>query len=130
MKIADVMQRPVYAATPSATAREVAVNLLMSRVSGFPIVDHTGALVGIVTELDLIRALRAGRDLEVTLAAEVMTAPVIAVDVGEDIESVMETLDVEQIIRVPVTSAGRLVGVVSRSDVIRAMLTPRFVLSG
>ena len=130
MKIADVMQRPVYSATPSATAREVAVNLLMSRVSGFPIVDHTGALVGVVTELDLIRALRAGRDLEVTLAAEIMTTPVITADADEDLESVMETLDTEQIIRVPVTSAGRLVGVVSRSDVIRAMLTPRFVLSG
>ena len=130
MRVADVMQRPVYSATPTTSAREVAVNLLMSRISGFPIVDHNGALVGIVTELDLIRALRAGKDLEVTLAAEVMTPDVITVDAEEDIEAVMETLDTEQIIRVPVTSDGRLVGVVARGDVIRAMLTPRFVLMG
>ncbi|MCH7482350.1 MAG: CBS domain-containing protein [Chloroflexi bacterium] len=130
MKVADVMQRPVYSATPTTTAREVAVNLLMSRISGFPIVDHAGALIGIVTELDLIRAIRAGRDLEVTLAAEIMTSDVITVDAEEDVETVMETLDTEQIIRVPVTSEGRLVGVVARGDVIRAMLTPRFVLMG
>ena len=60
MKVAEVMTRPVYSATPTATAREVAVNLLMSRTSGFPIVDLSGALVGIVTELDLIRALPHG----------------------------------------------------------------------
>ena len=42
----------------------------------------------------------------------------------------METLDTEQIIRVPVTSDERLVGVIARGDVIRAMLTPRFVLMG
>ncbi len=42
----------------------------------------------------------------------------------------METLDTEQIIRVPVTSDGRLVGVIARGDVIRAMLAPRFVLMG
>ena len=130
MRVADVMQRPVYSATPTTTAREVAVNLLMSRISGFPIVDESGALVGIVTELDLIRALRSGKDLEATLAAEIMTPDVITVDAGEDIETVMETLDTEQIIRIPVTSDGRLVGVVARGDVIRAMLAPRFVLIG
>ena len=130
MKVADVMQRPVYSATPTTTAREVAVNLLMSRISGFPIVDHRGALVGIVTELDLIRAIRAGRNLESTLAAEIMTPGVITVDADEDVEAVMETLDTEQIIRVPVTSDGRLVGVIARGDVIRAMLAPRFVLMG
>ena len=80
MRVADVMQRPVYSATPTTSAREVAVNLLMSRSSGFPIVDQSGALVGIVTELDLIRALRAGKNLEVTLAAEIMTPDVITVD--------------------------------------------------
>ena len=130
MRVSDVMQRPVYSATPTTTAREVAVNLLMSRISGFPIVDLAGALVGIVTELDLIRAIRAGRDLESTLAAEIMTPHVITVDADESVEAVMETLDTEQIIRVPVTRDGRLVGVISRGDVIRAMLAPRFVLVG
>ena len=130
MRVVDVMQRPVYSATPPTTAREVAVNLLMSRTSGFPIVDNQGALVGIVTELDLIRALRAGKNLEVTLAVEIMTADVITVDANESVEAVMETLDTEQIIRVPVTSDGRLVGVIARGDVIRAMLAPRFVLMG
>ena len=130
MRVADVMQRPVYSATPTATAREVAVNLLMSRISGSPIVAESGAPLGTVTELDLIRALRSGKDLEATLAAEIMTPDVITVDADEDIETVMETLDTEQIIRVPVTMDGRLVGVVARGDVIRAMLTPRFALMG
>ena len=59
-----------------------------------------------------------------------MTPDVITIDADEDIDKVMETLDTERIIRVPVTSGGRLVGVIARADVIRAKLTPRFVLMG
>jgi CBS domain-containing protein len=98
--------------------------MIVGRISGFPITNQDRVLVGIVTELDLIRALRAGKNLDETLAGEIMTKNVITVDVEDDIEHVMGTLEGERIIRVPVLSLGELVGVISRGDVLRAAIGP------
>jgi CBS domain-containing protein len=121
----DFMQPHVITAQELATADQVAAHMIVGRISGFPITDSEQSLVGIVTELDLIRALRAGRDLETTLADEIMTCEVITVDAADSIERVMEILDSERIIRVPVISDGELVGIISRGDVLRAALSNR-----
>jgi hypothetical protein len=69
MKASDIMRRPVVAATPTATARDVAIQRLMGEFSGVPVAQSDGSVVGVVTELDLIRAVvRAGKALEITLA--------------------------------------------------------------
>ena len=85
-------------------------------------------MVGVVTELDLIRAvLRAGKALETTLAQDIMTRDVTTVDAETPMEEIMKVLEEKNIIRVPVTSQGKLVGVVSRCDILRAMIEPTFV---
>jgi CBS domain-containing protein len=119
----------VVAATPTATARDVAIQLLMGEFSGVPIAQSDGRVVGIVTELDLIRAvLRAGKALETTLAQDIMTRDVATVDVEAPMEEeVMRVLEEKNIIRVPVTDEGKLVGVISRSDILRAMIEPTFL---
>lgn len=128
MKASDIMRRPVVAATPTATARDVAIQLLMGEFSGVPIAQSDGSVVGIVTELDLIRAvLRAGKALETTLAQDIMTRDVTTVDAETPMEEVMRALEEKNIIRVPVTDQGKLVGVISRSDVLRAMIEPTFL---
>jgi CBS domain-containing protein len=85
-------------------------------------------VIGIVTELDLIRAVsRAGKALETTLARDIMTRDVTCVDAETPIEDVMNVLEEKNIIRVPVTDQGKLVGVISRSDVLKAMIEPTFL---
>ena len=79
-------------------------------------------MIGIVTEFDLIRGLRAGKDLEVTSVDELMTQEVISVEANATVDEVMEIMERERIIRVPVVSGGKLAGVVSRSDVLEAAL--------
>lgn len=62
MKASDIMHGPVVAATPTATPRDVAIQLLMGEFSGVPVAQSDGSVVGVVTELDLIRAVvRAGK---------------------------------------------------------------------
>jgi CBS domain-containing protein len=128
MKASEVMHRPVVAATPTATARDVAIQLLTGEFSGVPVAETDGSVIGIVTELDLIRAVsRAGKALETTLARDIMTRDVTCVDAETPIEDVMNVLEEKNVIRVPVTDQGKLVGVISRSDVLKAMIEPTFL---
>jgi CBS domain-containing protein len=126
MNARDIMNRPVVAAAPSTSVRDIAIQLLMGGYSGLPVTDRSGAVTGIVSELDVIRAIRAGKPLESTTADEIMAREVVSVDVGATVERVMELLDTEHIVRVPVTDDGKLVGVISRPDVLRAFLEPKF----
>ena len=127
MNAIDIMNRPVLAATKSTSARDLAIQMLMGGFSGIPITERDGALVGIVSELDIIRALRAGKTLDTITAAEIMTAAVITVNVDATVEEIMEIMDTKKIVRVPVLEDGKLVGVVSRPDVLRAALEPKFM---
>jgi len=127
MKVQDIMNRPVVAAAATTTARDVAIQLLMGGYSGLPVTERSGMVIGIVSELDIIRAIRAGKALEATPASEIMSNDPICVDVTDSIERVMELMDSKQIVRVPVTEDGKLVGVVARPDVLRAFIEPKFM---
>jgi CBS domain-containing protein len=126
----DIMNTPIVAASTMAAAREVAVYMLLGGFSGVPIAEGDGSLVGIVTELDLIRALRAGKSLETTRVSEIMTREVVTVDVSAPAEEIMEILDSERILRVPVTENGKTVGIVSRPDLLRAAVEPQLMRLG
>jgi CBS domain-containing protein len=121
------MNRPVLAAAKSTSARDLAIQMLMGGFSGIPITERDGAVVGIVSELDIIRALRAGKNLDSVTATEIMTAEVITVNTDATVEEIMEIMDTKQIVRVPVLEDGKLVGVVSRPDVLRAAIEPKFM---
>ena len=127
MNAIDIMNRPVLAAAKSTSARDLAIQMLMGGFSGIPITDRDGTVVGLVSELDIIRALRAGKALDNVPAAEIMTAEVITVNVDATVEEIMEIMDKRQIVRVPVLEDGKLVGVVSRPDVLRAAIEPKFM---
>jgi CBS domain-containing protein len=124
----DIMQRPVVAATALASLRDVATQLVKSEFSGMPVADPSGRVVGIVTEADIVRTLIAGKRLESLTTAEAMTGPPITVEVEAPIEDVMKKLEENRIVRVPVTDHGKLVGIISRRDIIRAILEPEFIV--
>jgi tRNA nucleotidyltransferase (CCA-adding enzyme) len=130
MKALDIMNTPIVAASRNAATREVALYMLLGGFSGVPIAESDGSLAGIVTELDLIRALRAGKSLDTTPVGEIMTANVLTVDVEADIEEIMEVLVTGRIVRVPVMKGGKIVGIVSRSDLLRAVVQPQFMRVG
>jgi len=121
------MQKPVLATTMRASARDVAAQLLRNEFSGMPVAERDGTLMGVVTEADILRVLGEGKALETLTAADIMTEKPATVDLEAPITEVIQILQEHRILRVPVTERGRLVGIISRSDIIRAVLEPEFM---
>lgn len=130
MKAKDIMMRPVIAASKTTWVRDVASQMLIGGFSGMPVTERDGALVGVVTEFDVIRAIRLGKSAEKTTVEEIMTEHVISVDVEATTDEVITLMDTAHILRVPVTQYGRLVGVIARPDILRAYLKPNFMEFG
>lgn len=124
----DIMQSPVVAATPRASLRDLAARLVTNEFSGMPVADVDGRVIGVITEADIIRALLEGKRLENLTAGEVMTGPALTVDAKTPLEEVMECLVEHRIVRVPVIADGKLVGIIARRDLIRALIEPEFML--
>ena len=130
MNASDMMNTPIVAASIGASAREVALYMLLGGFSGMPVLERDGSLAGIITELDLLHALREGKSLDNTQVSEIMTRDVITVDVGASTDEMMQILESERILRVPVMENGKLVGIVSRPDLLRAAVEPQFTRVG
>ena len=126
MNAQEIMNTPIVAASLSATAREVALYMLLGGFSGVPIIDNGNSLAGIVTEMDLLHAIRTGKPLEDTTCEEIMSRDVKTVDVDTPTEDVMKILESEKILRVPVMKDGVMVGIVSRPDLLRSVVEPQF----
>ena len=112
MKVADIMTTRLITVTEKQTRQQAARLLSEHRISGLPVVNATNTLMGVVTEYDIIS--KTGRTV-----GEIMTRGVISVTPDTDLEDVNHILVHEHIKRVPVLDQGRLVGIVSRADLVR-----------
>ena len=130
LKAKDVMQQPVIAATPRASLRDIASQIIQYGFSGMPVAERDGRVLGVITEADIVFSLIDGHRLENVTAADFMTSPPVTVDVEDPLDLVMRTLQEHRIVRVPVTEQDKLVGIISRRDVIRAVLEPEFIAFG
>ena len=127
MKARDVMDKRVTAATPRAIGRDLAQQMLSAMSSGLPVVDANNHIIGVVTEFDLLKAITDGKDLQTVKAAEIMSRPAICVEEDDEIEIVIAQMTTHNIIRIPVVRDGKLVGLISRADILSRMIEPEFV---
>jgi CBS domain-containing protein len=147
MNAADVMTSNVISVRADASVGEIAEILLTNRISGVPVVDDAGDLIGIVSEGDLIHRVEVGTErrrswwLELLSskqilahefikaharkAADLMTRHVITVRPDTPLSDLASLLDKHGIKRVPVTENGKLVGIVSRANLVQALFKPR-----
>ncbi len=123
----DIMVRPVVSARRGASARDIALQLLTGLYSGMPVTDEEGRVVGVVTELDLLKAVGEGRELVKTTAEEIMHTEVITADVDTPVSELLKLMTDKNIIRLPITDKDRLVGVVARCDILKTLIEPEFV---
>ena len=112
MNVSDIMTTNVITVREEATVEDAARLLARHRMSGLPVVNPTGALIGVVTEHDLL-AKRG------TTVADIMSRGVISVSPETEAEVVVHLLANRRVRRVPVVDGDRLVGIVSRSDLVR-----------
>lgn len=130
MRAEEIMTQPVVAVSKSTTARDVAIQMFLGGFSGMPVAKDDGSILGIVTEFDVIKAIRNGRKIETTTVDEIMTKEVISVDVATPLNEVLEVLETAHVMRVPVTENGKLVGVIARPDILKAYVEPNFLEFG
>lgn len=144
MKISDIMTHPVITVTAETTVAEAAELMIGHRISGLPVVDAAGEVAGIVTEGDLLRRAETGTErrrarwLEFLIApgrlaseyahangrrvGEVMTDAVVSVGPDDAVADLIDLMERRRIKRVPVIDQGRLVGIVSRANLVRALV--------
>jgi CBS domain-containing protein len=140
MYVRDVMTTDVATVTPGTSLKEVAQILVGRAISGVPVVDIEGGVLGVVSETDLLAKERAdppGRDgplawlvdpieiverrkLVARLAGEVMSAPAVTIPPNRTVASAAAAMLDHRVNRLPVVEDGRLVGIVTRTDLVRA----------
>lgn len=143
MRAREVMARAVVTASPETTVDELARLMINLRISGVPILDKEGCLVGIVTEGDLLRRVEIGTERRPQgeseplssnswLAAEyveshakrvadIMTREVFRVDETATLREIVDLLEAKKIKRVPVVQDRKVVGIISRADLLKVL---------
>ena len=143
MKAADVMTRKVVSIKPNASNAEMVRLMLDNRISGLPVIDDRGDLVGIVTEGDCLRRAETGTErkrprwLEFMIGpsrlaaeyihahsrkvVEVMTQSPITITEDAPLDDVVHLMETRRIKRLPVMRNRKVVGIVSRADLLHAL---------
>jgi CBS domain-containing protein len=125
MIASDIMTRRVHTTTPQACVQEVAQLLYRERISGVPVIDENSErIIGMITEADIIRNIDRD-DLKV---AEVMSRQLFMVEEETPVSEIAALLAERHIKRVPVVRDGRVVGIVSRADIVQAVALGHLVI--
>lgn len=117
--VADIMTSDVETVSPDMLTENAARLLFSNSISGMPVVDSEGSLVGVITEFDIIA--KEGRTV-----ADIMSTDVVTVTEDTDAETVAQILTSRRVRRVPVVTDGAVVGIVSRSDLVRLFAMTRW----
>lgn len=122
-KAEDCMTRELVTVRPDTDASEAIDLLLKHRISGMPVVDASGKLVGILSERDCLKTLLDARyhNLPTALVKDLMSTDVQTISPDTSIAKIAELFSRARYRRLPVIDKGRLVGQVSRRDVLRAI---------
>jgi CBS domain-containing protein len=122
LTVGAIMEKQVQAAEKDTTAEMIA-SYMMDGFGSVPIVDENNKLVGIVSEFDLLAALRKGKKLQDVAAGEILTPNPVSVTQDTDVVTLMDVLQNNHLIRVPVLdNVGKLIGIVARRDLLRGYL--------
>jgi len=125
MKISTILATKgdkIVTARPSQTLKEAASLLVQHRIGALIVVDQAGALVGILSERDLVREAAEHAGILGRTVGEVMTQTVLTGSPQEDLRSVLQTMTNGRFRHLPILDRGKLVGVISIGDVVKAQL--------
>jgi CBS domain-containing protein len=122
MYVRDVMSTRLIAVRPEEPLKELARLLVRNRIGGVPVTDTEGHVLGIVSEADLQPTKEEAPLRPVRTAADVMTRPVITLTEDDTVTQAARVLQRHRIKRAPVLRQGVLLGMITRSDLLRPYL--------
>ena len=124
--VKDIMTPTVISISPDDSFVDAMDLIVENKISGLPVIDNDGRLVGIISEYDRLKvASDQTHDLSTARVADWMTHGVITVDESATLDQVAELLVRASIRRIPVTSNGQVIGIVGRRDLVRALNIPQ-----
>ncbi len=120
LTVRQIMEDAVFTCTPLTVGVAVAQMLTDRNFGSVPVVDENRALVGLISEFDLLKAMTKGKDLRTVMAGEIMTLEEDLVTVTEDmpIMDLAKILEESHLIRVPVVKGRTLIGIAARRDIV------------
>ncbi len=146
MNVAEAMTRNVVAVSPETPLKDVAAAMVKHGISGVPVVDAGGTVLGVVSEADFVIKERGSaavhhrflarffgesrttlaelKKIEARTAGEAMTSPPVTVAADAHLSEVARIMADRGINRLPVVENGHLVGIITRADVVRAFIRP------
>ncbi len=133
MKAFDLMSTDLEAAKDNATVTEIGTRLILRAINGMPIIEDDGKVIGILTTIDILRAIRENKDIDTLHASDLMNRAPIVVNQDTDMWEIIDIRDKEGIEMVPVVdkeNEDRLIGVISRKDILEEKFNERFVTLG
>jgi len=125
IKARDIMTKDVITVGRYVPIEEALQLMLTNQVAGIPVVEDDGTLVGIITEKDLLALFFEPGAITDKIVQDFMTAPAVHFDENESLKEICKLLIQQTFRRVPVTSRNKVVGVVSRPDVLKCIIEER-----
>ena len=125
LRAKDIMSRDVISVKKNTSVLEAIDILVKNNVSGLPVVEDDMTLVGILSEKDAIMLFYSGKDKELKTVSDFMTRPAVFFEENENLLDVCDFLAKNIFRRVPITSKGKLIGIISIRDVLDSILQQR-----
>jgi CBS domain-containing protein len=127
IKARDLMQTRMVAVTRQYSARDLSILIHSGTFSGVPVIEPGNHLVGIVTEFDVLKALAEGKDLHRLKAEDVMSLHPVTVEETATAGDIVKQMLEHQIIRIPVVRDGKLLGMISRTDLLNHLIDDHLI---
>ncbi|HZA52989.1 MAG TPA: CBS domain-containing protein [Candidatus Udaeobacter sp.] len=116
----DIMTREIITVSPTMTVKRVAMTLIKNQISGAPVAGKNGKIVGVVSEADIVG--KKGKDVQA-----IMSKKVITVTEATPVEEIAQLMTAHKIKRLPVMRGDKIVGIVSRADIVSAIAMGKYV---
>jgi len=110
----DIMTKEIITVSPKMTVKKLALTLIKNQISGAPVAEKNGKIVGVVSEADIVA--KKGRDVKA-----IMSKNVLKVAADTSVEEIAQLMTTHSIKRVPVMLGDKVVGIISRADIVSAI---------
>jgi CBS domain-containing protein len=120
MTAKDIMTRDIITVSPTMSVKELAMTLIKNQISGAPVSSRNGEIVGVVSEADIVA--KKGKDVRA-----IMTKKIISVKEETPVEEIAQLMTTHKIKRLPVMRGDKVVGIVSRADIVSAIALGKHV---
>src|SRR6266542_4489771 len=114
MTAKDIMTREIITVSPTMTVKKAAMILIKNQISGAPVAGKNGKIVGVVSEADIVT--KKGKDVK-----SIMSKKVISVMEETTVEEIAQLMTTHVVKRLPVMNGEKIVGIVSRADIVSAI---------